>query len=68
MTKKNQGYDVLTEHLYEEYCIEKAECGGGSDFPSFQEWLDPDKAERDRQRAIEERFNDMTENDTWDLH
>ena len=52
---------------YQEYLIAKGEYGS-SDFVSYKEWLDPKQAERERQKAIEARYEMMIENDTWDLY
>ena len=53
---------------YQEYLVNKAECGGGSDFPTFEEWLDPQKAERERDRERESRYRIRDEFDTWHLY
>ena len=56
------------DEKYQDYLVEKAECGGSFDFPTFEEWLDPEKAERERQQAREDRFRMMDEEGSWDLY
>tara|TARA_E500000331_G_C16665722_1_gene459001 strand:+ start:283 stop:456 length:174 start_codon:yes stop_codon:yes gene_type:complete len=56
------------DEKYQDYLVEKAECGGSFDFPTFKEWLDPEKAERERQQAREDRFRMMDEEGSWDLY